>query len=188
MKIKPSIWIPFLFVFFSLQCVTYRDFPEKYIGKQPASKSSNKVLHYKIINGTIAGGSGRLNDIIQFDSPFSQTVKMDTMPDKGLFLKVTIEQRLPNIATFIFGYISIATLTIFPFWSTEDGSNVQFQIYQDGQFQKSYEYRVRRSGFVWILMAPFAWVNAFTYSESEAFEAIAFKFFEDAGPDLANKK
>ncbi|APH42053.1 Uncharacterized protein A9P81_2393 [Leptospira interrogans serovar Copenhageni/Icterohaemorrhagiae] len=171
-----------------LQCVTYRDFPKDYIGKAPQSKSSNKILYYKIYNGTIAGGSNRLNDVIQFDSPFSQTVKSDTLPEKGLYLKITIEQRLPNIASFIFGYISFVTLTIFPFWSNEDGSNVLFQIYQDGQFLKSYEYRVRRSGFVWILMAPFAWVNAFTYSESEAFEAIAFKFFEDSAPDLLNKK
>ncbi|WP_078128983.1 LIC12231 family lipoprotein [Leptospira alexanderi] len=183
---KSAILIILFFSF--LQCVTYRDFPQNYIGKGPKSKSSDTVLYYKIYNGTIAGGSNRLNDVIQFDSPFSQTMKSDTTPEKGLYLKVTIEQKLPNIASLIFGYISFATLTILPVWSNEDGSNVLFQIYRDGQFLKSYEYRVRRSGFVWIFMAPFAWVNAFTYSESEAFEAIAFKFFEDAALDLSNKK
>ncbi|RHX84423.1 LIC12231 family lipoprotein [Leptospira stimsonii] len=186
MKLKLSLFLFVIFfqVIFVQRCVNYYEFPENYIGKSKAEKKNPVILYYKVLNGTISGGSTRLKDYLKRESPFIQTEQVDKIPEKGLYLNVNIQQRLPSIYTLIFGYLSVATLTLLPVWSNEDGSDVLFQIYRDGQLEKSYEYPVRRSGFLWILMLPFAWVNAYTYSEAQAFEAIANKFFEDSAPVL----
>jgi hypothetical protein len=159
-------------------CVQYKSFPQDYVGKKPAKEY--KTLYYNILNGTVFGGYQRLNDVFRSESPFEETIKTDT-PQPGLYVRVRIEQVIPSAASLIFAYISASTLTLTPVWSTQDGYDVYYEIYKDGVLAKQFNYQVRRDAFVWIVMAPFAWVNAFTYNEGEAMEATAFKFFADAG-------
>lgn len=89
-----------------------------------------------------------------------------------------------SIYTLVFGYLGLGTLTILPFWSTEDGYDIQYEVRKDGKLVKAFQYEVRRSGFIWLPMLVVSWVNIFTYSEREAFEATAYKFFDDAATVL----
>ena len=91
-------------------------------------------------------------------------------------------------ATLAFGYLSASTLTFLPAWSENDGYRVTYNVFVNGEKKKSYEYEVTRKGAVWILLVPLAWVNAFTYSEAEAFEATAYQFFKDSEPLFAAYK
>jgi hypothetical protein len=94
----------------------------------------------------------------------------------------------PSIPAMVFGYISASTLTLTPFWSTQDGSDLFFEVFKDGERVKTFHYEVRRKGFVWLPMLPVAWVNFFTYSEEDAFRASAYKFFADARPIFESER
>nr|WP_232224653.1 hypothetical protein [Leptospira fainei] len=146
--------------------------PEKAVGKN--------ILYYKIENGTIFKGKNRLKEIFAKETPFSETISTSNPPPKGLYVKVQIESVPPSIPAILFGYFSMATLTILPAWSREDGYDIEFQISKDGAPVKSYTYPIRRKVFAWILMLPVFWINEFTYNEQEAFSAVTNKFFADS--------
>jgi len=162
-----------------LQCVTYRNFPEQQVGKQPA-KQQYVLANYKITGGTVFGGLESLRKVFKGKSPFPRTEKVDADPREGLFIDVKIEQVIPSGGALLFGYCSASTLLVVPVWSTQDGYNVQYIVNRDGRRIRSYEYEIRRKAFVWLFIMPFAWVNFFTYSEADAFEATAYQFFHDA--------
>jgi hypothetical protein len=90
-----------------------------------------------------------------------------------------------TIPALIFGYLSIATLTILPAWSTKDGYRVKYHLYVDGEEKGVYRYEITRKFGMWIVLLPFVWINLMTYSEEDAFEATAYQFFKDAGPILS---
>lgn len=167
-------------------CITYRNFPKEYIDRTPektAGNSHQKVC-YRIENGSVFGGYERLDEIFRKKAPFGEAIKEDEIQKKGLFINIKIEQVIPSAASLIFEYFSISTLTILPVWSTKDGYNIHYDIYLDGNRLKRFTYEVRRRAFIWIIMLPFSWVNLFTYSESDAFQATANKFFIDAKEHL----
>ncbi|MGV7928861.1 MAG: hypothetical protein AB2L13_08115 [Spirochaetota bacterium] len=168
-----------LMLILAVGCATYRNFPVEKIGTPPGKKEY-KLLYYKIENGTVFSGRERLGEIFKKESPFLNTEKVDEMPKNGLYVRVVIEQIIPSTPALLFGYVSLVTLTFTPVWSTKDGYDVRYEVYSNGNRLKSFTYEVRRKAFVWVLSLPFIWVNAFTYSEGEAFEATAYKFFDDA--------
>lgn len=120
-----------------------------------------------------------LADQFKHHAPFEEVQFSTEKVDEGIFIDVHVEAVLPSNPALVFGYISVSTLTILPFWSTQDGSEIIITVYEDGQRLKGFDYSVRRKGFVWILMLPLIWVNAFTPNEAEAFEAITNQFFID---------
>lgn len=165
-------------------CITYRDFPEEMVNNPPKEKRFG-TLHYNIKPAgvlSLGNGAEALHAVFKSRTPFATTEKIETPPARGLFCEVQTLYKTPTVPAFAFGYLSVATLTILPFWSNHDGYRVAYTVYRDGQKVKTFEYDITRKGAVWLLLAPFAWVNAFTYSEAEAFEATAYQFFKDATP------
>ena len=75
-----------------------------------------------------------------------------------------------------FGYLSVSSATLLPFWSMNDGSVLQFTLYRDGENLRSQEYVISRNSFVWLGMLPLVWVNLLTPSEEEAFASCTRDF------------
>lgn len=165
-------------------CITYRDFPEEMVNNPPKEKRFN-TLYYNIKStGVLSLGNGAdaLQTVFKQRTPFTTTEKVETAPARGVYCEVETLYKTPTVPAFAFGYLSVATLTILPFWSNHDGYRVNYTVYKDGQKAKTFEYDITRKGAVWLLLLPVAWVNAFTYSEAEAFEATAYQFFKDSAP------
>jgi len=161
--------------------VTYRNFPRGYVNTPPPPRSGSAVA-YKVVGASVAGGVGELRQVMENNSPFTSMERTEERPNQGYYVEVHVKGKAPAISSMVFGYISFSLLTLTPFWSTQDGSDIFFEVYRDGERLKTFHYEVRRKGFVWLPMLPLAWVNLFTYSEKDAFRAVANKFFEDAGP------
>jgi hypothetical protein len=163
-------------------CITYKDYPKK-PDLSLIQDDDNSVV-VRIEGFTSGGGFNALADQFRHHTPFNDVEFTADKIDEGIFIDVDVQAILPSTPAMVFGYLSVSTLTILPFWSTQDGSLVIFTVYKDGDRVKSFDYSVRRKGFVWILMLPLVWVNLFTPSEADAFEAISNQFFidyQDAG-------
>lgn len=164
--------------------MTYRNFPMEDVDSKQAKEFDH--MTYMIRGGSMFHGATNLNNVFRFQSPFRSVEKTNEKPQKGLFVSVKVDTIAPSVPAIIFGYISVSTLTLFPFWSTKDGYYVTYEVFMNGERQKSFTYEIRRKAFVWIVMVPFSWVNAFTYSEKEAFQATAQRFFKEAAPIFRN--
>lgn len=177
----------FLTSLFFMQCITYTRFPKEKVDSPPKKIKTNNTFSYYIYDSTgfrFFGGAAALTRVLKNENPYGSSLELDQEPQTGQYVKVVIKKVDPNIAALIFGYLGLGTLTVLPFWSTEDGYDLQYEIKKDGKLVKAFQYEVRRSGFIWLPMLVVSWVNAFTYSEKEAFEATAYKFFDDAAPIL----
>jgi hypothetical protein len=159
--------------------VSYRGFPVQKLGA-PAPTKAYAKLYYHVDGVSLAGGHIALADTLKFKSPFKETEVADEPPAQGLFVNARIKNLMPSLPSLIFGYISIGLLTLTPAWTTRAGSDLVYDVYVDGKKLKSFDYRVRRKAFLWIVLLPFAWANLFTASEEQAFEATALQFFDDA--------
>lgn len=160
---------------------TYRDFPvAKVQAKPPESKSGSIRYTVKRFDILEFGGYDTLRKEFAKNSPFATTEEVQDPPTAGPYVVVTTKWKLPSTPALIFGYISAATLTIVPAWSTQDGYMVAFDVYRDGKKEKTYTYEVTRKFGAWIFLLPFIWANLATYDESQAFHAIASQFFEDS--------
>jgi hypothetical protein len=165
-------------------CMTYRDFPTEYVGKAPTTKPFKK-LSYKINKSntlSLGGGPGTLREVFRSKSPFMETEAVDEIPAKGLFCMVSVEPKDMSLGVIAAGYISYSTLTILPVWSTKDGYFLQYDLYVDGEKKQRFEYEITRKAAVWAGLLPIVWVNALTYSEEEAVQATANKFFKESEP------
>lgn len=165
-------------VFFFSGCITYRNFPEKYIGKIPAKDPDSMTYSMDVF--TPFGGADRLKEVFRDNSPFKSAEKVLDKPATGTHIQVSVVPINPSLAAIGFGYLSLVTLTFLPAWSLNDGYEVYYEVYKNGAKVKTFSYEIRRKAFVWIVMVPFSWVNFLTYSEGDAFEATAYKFFADS--------
>ena len=164
--------------------VTYRNFPIEDIDSKQAKEFDHMI--YMIKGGSAFHGATNLNNFFRSQSPFRSVEKANEKPQKGLFVSVVVESIAPSVSAAIFAYISYCTFTLTPCWSTKDGYYVTYEVFMNGERQKSFTYEIRRKTFVWIVMLPFSWINAFTYSEEEAFQATAKRFFKEAAPIFRN--
>lgn len=167
-------------------CMTYRDFPTEYVGKAPEAKPYSK-LHYKLNQFeaiSLGGATDTMRGIFRSKTPFQETEAVDDIPAKGVFCMVSFESKPLSLGSLAAGYLSYSTLTLLPAWSTRDGYFVKYDLYVDGEKKRRYEYEITRKAAVWAGLLPFVWVNALTYSEQEALEATAFKFFKESEPIL----
>ncbi|NTW99806.1 MAG: hypothetical protein HGB35_07760 [Geobacteraceae bacterium] len=160
---------------------TYRDFPVDAVGKKPIIGTCD-VMNYNIkrFDTLDAGGYGKLQEVFRDTDICRKMVPAEAVPEKGLYLEVETKWKPLTIPAFIFGYISVSTLTLLPAWSTHDGYTVKYNIYLDGQKKETYRYDITRKAGLWLVLLPFAWINAFTYSEEDAFEATVSQFSADA--------
>ncbi len=161
--------------------VGYRRYPH------PQNIRAEKVpgtLYYDVHGLSIFGGITSLREYMNNHSPFEQTEIREEAPAQGVYVRAVIRTVSPSVASAVFGYLSLSTLTILPMWSTRDGYTVIFHVFKDGQEVKSFDYETRRMTFLWLGMLPLAWLNLATPSESGVFENIGQQFFEDALPLL----
>jgi hypothetical protein len=171
-------------------CVmTYRDFPEAMIGKYP-TKTFNDTLHYQFKREAMLDGPGfkALETVFQRRTPFSNTAKVNDIPKKGIYCLVETKWKMVGGPAAFFGYLSWATLTLSPSWSTREGHHINYHLYLDGEKQQTFQYEVTRKVGVWLGLLPFAWINFLTYDQGDAFSSTAYQFFEDARPHFTKHK
>lgn len=175
-----------LFLFNLNGCiVAYRRYPDVSLRREKDSKIEGRLL-YDISGTTTLNGNEAIRYVFTHNSSFKEVERVESMPLKGLFVRVRIEPVSVSFGSIVGGAISYGTLTIIPSWSTRDGSNLYYEVYFDGMWLKTYEYEFRRFILIWIVTLPLIWVNLFTPSEYSAVEATANKFFEDADSMLRN--
>lgn len=180
-----------LFLITFASCITtYRDYPQIEATSKPTGVSKNK-LYYHLTPFPILefGGYAALKTYFKntASSNFSEAEEITDpkiIPPKGIYCKVTTQWAPVSAPALIFGYISIATVTFLPAWSHNDGYDVTYTLYKNGQKIKDFNYSPRRSVFLWMFALPVIWVNLFTSSEEEVFNAISTQFMEDAKPYL----
>jgi hypothetical protein len=159
--------------------VGYRHYPREQLAK-PAAPKQFHTLYYFVEGQTIAGGHLAIRGALKKQGPFEQAEERAVAPESGVFVHAKIQSIAPSVGAFIAGYVSYATLTILPSWSTRDGAMVVFTVYKDGQAVKTYEYETRRFIGVWLGLLPFIWANLLTANEEQVCVAITKQFFEDA--------
>lgn len=167
--------------------MTYRDFPTDMVDKAPATKPY-KGLSYKIEKYdavSFGGGEESMREAFRRKMPFQNTEAVEQMPAKGIFCLVNVEHKPVPLGVLAAGYLSYATLGITPAWSTKDGMRIRYDVYIDGERKGKYEYEITRKTGIWLDLLPFVWVNALTYSESEAVEATVWKFLQESDPLFA---
>lgn len=170
-------------------CITtYRDFPVDALGKKPQSGTCD-VMQYNVKNFNVldAGGYSTLQDVFKNSDLCRKMVQADAVPEKGLYLEVETKWKPLTMPAFVFGYISVSTLTLLPAWSTHDGYTVKYSLFLDGREKETYRYDITRKAGLWLGLLPFIWINAFTYSEEDAFKATAHQFTSDAQVYLGPK-
>ena len=158
-------------------CMTYKGFPEGYDKPLPRSSPSKKVLYFAIEGSAMFAGPNAIRVVIAGEAPYEAVSAAEKPPATGDYLSVKIGQLPPTMPALVFGYLSYATATILPFWSTSDGSTLLFTLYRDGATVTTREYVIQRKTFIWILMLPLIWLNATTPSEEETFAASTRDFF-----------
>jgi hypothetical protein len=178
-------------------CITsYSGFDTSLVDKAPAISQQQGHLRYSIYGGGLLGGQIAVREVFDRDAPFTKVEQIVTpiqpdgyaappqTPTSGLYVKTTVENMPPSIPAGLAAYISYSTLFLLPFWSTEDGSRLLFDVYRDGEHQKRFEYALNRSTYGWAPLLLLVWVNAFKPSEQDAFRAATRQFLNDAAPLL----
>ena len=169
-----------LILLFCSGCMTYQNFPSDRltpISPPPARRAA--TLGYNIEGGSLFAGPAAIRNVIATEAPFTASAPAENEHKLSYFLSVKITQLPPSVPAVVFGYLSYATLTILPFWSTHDGTALTFILYKDGLQQKAKEYLINRATFIWLPMLPVAWINFMTPSEEDAFAASAREFLAD---------
>jgi len=159
--------------------VGYNKYPRAQLAR-PAPEKRFKNVCYTIVGTSLSGGYLSIRDTFKQSSPFETVEERPEVTNKGLFIKAQVETISPSIGAMVAGYVSYATLTLIPSWSTQDGALVKFTVYKDGQIVKTFDYEARRFIGVWLGFLPIAWANFFTANEGQVFTAMTKQFFEDA--------
>ncbi|PJZ44572.1 LIC12231 family lipoprotein [Leptospira brenneri] len=185
------IHLIFLFVLTFSSCITsYRDYPTIDAPTKSSSPSKLKLFyHLEPFPILEFGGYAALKSVFKtkLNSQFNETEEIfdpKVIPQKGIYCRVVTQWAPVSAQTLIFGYLSIATATLLPAWSSNEGFDVTYSLYKDGQKVKDFTYTPRRSVFLWLFSLPVIWVNLFTASEEEVFKATSYQFIEDAKPYL----
>ncbi|MBJ6802614.1 LIC12231 family lipoprotein [Geomonas propionica] len=162
-------------------CATYRDFPADALDHKMTTGTCG-VMYYNVgkFDMLDVGGYSTLQNVFRDAKMCKKMVQVDEKPEKGLYVDVETKWKPMTVSALAFGYLSFSTLTLVPAWSTRDGYIVKYNIYVDGAMKETYRYEITRKAGVWLGLLPFAWINAFTYSEDEAFDATARQFSFDA--------
>lgn len=181
-----NIFQSLVLLFFMNGCIsTYRDFPSKK-SNEPVIKKYEK-LYYKIsvfsqdVPTVISSEIEYIiRRIFMNKTPFKSTENSAKIPEKGYYCFVEVEGRYPSLSAIFFGTVSALTKTYLPAYSGMDGYYAKITLYKDAKVLNAYEYNATRKTFIWILAAPFFWMNYFTYDKDDVFEGILEQFFIDS--------
>lgn len=165
-----------LLVLFLCSCISYSNFPSEHLASLEASSKKNGTLLFAVDGNAMFAGPSAVRDVVVAESAYAKVIPAEVAPSEGLYLSVKMESLAPSIPAVVFGYISISTLTILPFWSTDDGSKLTFSLYRNAKLIDAKDYAIHRGTFVWLGMLPFAWVNLMTASETQAVAAATRDF------------
>ncbi len=150
--------------------------------RQEAPSQISGKLYYRMDGSSIFSDPDAIRRVIKTKSPFTEVEYSEGKADKGFFLDIHIKSVPPSAPAIIFGYLSYATLTLSPSWTTKGGADIIYELYQDGQLLKTFDYQIRHGGFCWLVALPFFWVNFLTPSSTTAYQATAEKVLEEAQP------
>lgn len=168
--------------------MTYGGFDKARLNQDPVLVGPGP-LRYSIEGTALFNGQKAIGRVFDQRSGFSEAEQVPpapaAAPDQGLYVKTEVEYLAPSIGSGVSMYVSYATLFLVPAWSTSDGAWLHFDVYRDGVHRQRYDYRVHRKSFVWLPMVLVAWVNFFTPTERDAFEAVTKQFLADAHAQLA---
>lgn len=101
------------------------------------------------------------------------------IPKKGVFILIEPLYKTPSLSAAVFGYISVASATILPAWSNEDGFIIKYSVYKDSKLIETFQYEQERFLALWIALLPVSWINFMTATEYDAFYNATNRFIED---------
>lgn len=171
-----------ILLFFTTHCIIgYKDYP-----KIPPVPDLEKKIDANLVYALPTfpqlnlGGREALKNFFETKTPFKKTIEGLEVPKQGYLVNVKVTYRSPSTAAAVFLGISTVLATLPPAWSKQDGYDLEYILYKNGNKVGTYQYHIYRDYYQWIGLALFAWYNFETASEKEVFERISIKFFEDA--------
>lgn len=114
-------------------------------------------------------------------------------PQKGIYYSAAITNEqvsaplrllvllLDPVLILSYGVLSIGP--VLPYYSGHAGHLIRYDLYVDGELQKTYRYEITKKGVAWVGLLPFAWVNFFTDDHQDACRAVLHRFIRDVERD-----
>lgn len=159
------------------------DGPEQFYSNNQAIAS----LNYQIRSTPVFTAKADLKSIdksLKSSKLFTNTERYydELPPQKGIYINIEATYNLPTVPALVFGYLSVATITILPAWSNHDGYKATYSIYNNGELIKTFEYDRERFIALWLPILPFAWIDLLTDGSYESFASMTNQFLSDAAP------
>jgi hypothetical protein len=109
------------------------------------------------------------------------------MPEGELACEARIKFPVGKVGLLRTGNLLVSVLTVFivPFLGLPDTVEyaVTFLVSNPQGFTREYAYRFHKAGVSGIVVLPFVWINFFTSTEKEAFQAVFQQFLFDLQRD-----
>lgn len=185
---KSFLLVMLLYVFvYVTGCVGhYKNIPD--VDRSPLNNniSKNVKVGIKKLPIVVSSGKKAIEDAFNESKLFDnlEVYFEDDIPKEGIFIHVETKYKAPDLPAIVFGYVSVSTATILPAWSNNDGFDIYYRIYINGNLEKTFRYEKRRFAASWIFLLPFVWVNLFTTGEYDAFYTSTYDFLKSAQPIL----
>lgn len=187
MKLKAFFFVSALFLQSGCAILSYDVEPKQawQASSLAAHKSKIKLSYFveETVKGISFGGMREVARIIKKSSLFESLDRVDQFSQEGYFLHVKVENVRGSPIAWGWGYVAATLLFILPAYTDTSGFDVYFEVYKNGKQVKEYQYEIQRTGFAWLPVLPFAWINLLTSSEADAFQAITKQFLIDANAD-----
>ena len=106
----------------------------------------------------------------------SGTVAPDTLPENGRYCSVQISEKLVEP-----GVNGTLTLVLPAYEGVR--YTIEYEIYENRERLKSYQYDFKKQTLLWGLLVAFFWVNWLNTSKQDAFTATLLQFIRDAQRD-----
>lgn len=158
----------------------YTNYPKDKLDSPPAPRYDAMRYRIRELPSVMDSGRRGLEEALHEHSPFRQVRQADAVPPTGVFVDAAVKWRQPGLFSLAFVWISAATYFIVPEWSTKERFTLVYDVYVDGQLKQTFSYEVGRKGFMWLPLAPAMLYTAGSANQAEVFEAVTYKFYDDA--------
>lgn len=121
-------------------------------GDAPAVEPSSKRVYYNIDLSLEYGAiAGAIRQGFGTDAGRPEAVYISEPPKDEIFYKVTLDRRPRSALSNFWGFLSVLSLGILPFYDHEgERVTVRYDLYVDRQFKRSYAYLASRRGLFWL--------------------------------------